>query len=107
MLHNIIRTLCLLLTQFAFIVENRVRRTWLPHVVSKVLKSDLLGTELRINVTAKALRCIDKAGTTTLERIETFLLLSRSHGVNLSQDHLMTTFSLPRKLIWTPWRVSS
>src|SRR4051812_36393714 len=42
--------------------DDRTRRHWLPNVQTKRLHSDLLGETLRLNVTTKALRSIDRAG---------------------------------------------
>jgi large subunit ribosomal protein L28 len=42
--------------------NNKTRRTWLPNVHQKRLWSEALGTNLRLKVTAGALRTIDKVG---------------------------------------------
>lgn len=42
--------------------ERKTRRTFKPNIQKVSLFSDVLDRKLRLNVTTKALRCIDKAG---------------------------------------------
>jgi ribosomal protein L28 len=40
--------------------ERHTRRTWKPNVIRKRLYSEALGTWLKLRLTTKALRCIDR-----------------------------------------------
>eukprot|EP01098_Paradermamoeba_levis_P002244 TRINITY_DN12642_c0_g1_i1.p1 TRINITY_DN12642_c0_g1~~TRINITY_DN12642_c0_g1_i1.p1 ORF type:complete len:203 (-),score=84.28 TRINITY_DN12642_c0_g1_i1:152-733(-) len=42
--------------------DKKNRRRWLPNVQEKFVYSAVLGKKLRLRITTKALRCIDKAG---------------------------------------------
>ena len=48
--------------------KHKTRRTWLPNIQNKGLYSDLLGREMNVKVTARALRTIKKV------RVEFFAL---------------------------------
>ncbi|GAM23758.1 hypothetical protein SAMD00019534_069330 [Acytostelium subglobosum LB1] len=43
--------------------HRKTRRNWLPNAQMKTYHSDVLGTDLRVNVTTYTIRCIDKAGS--------------------------------------------
>eukprot|EP00741_Cyanophora_paradoxa_P008197 tig00000025_g7932.t1 len=43
--------------------NRKTRRTWLPNVQPKTLRSDILGESMKIKVTTHALRCIDRHGS--------------------------------------------
>lgn len=42
--------------------EKKTRRKWYPNIINKWFKSDVLGKELRLQVTTKAYRCMKRVG---------------------------------------------
>ncbi|KAF0852325.1 mitochondrial ribosomal protein L28 (bL28m) [Andalucia godoyi] len=57
--------------------ERKTRRLWKPNVQYKNMYSETLGQSIRMQVTAHALRCIDKAGG-----LDAYLLASRKSELN-------------------------
>lgn len=42
--------------------ERKCRRTWLPNIQTHKYTSELLGKEMKLRLTTKAMKCIDKCG---------------------------------------------
>ena len=71
--------------------EMKTRRTWSPNVQIKTFQSQVLGRSCRFNVTAKAIRCIDKAGgfdNYILRTKDEYLGYAGSRGVELKHAML-------------------
>ncbi|KAJ8597750.1 hypothetical protein M405DRAFT_723822, partial [Rhizopogon salebrosus TDB-379] len=52
--------------------KHKTRRTWLPNVQIKHLKSDALGHEVKVKLTTRALKTINKHGS-----IDNYLLRTK------------------------------
>ncbi|OAX35556.1 hypothetical protein K503DRAFT_773359 [Rhizopogon vinicolor AM-OR11-026] len=58
--------------------KHKTRRTWLPNVQSKRLKSDALGHEVKVKLTTRALKTIKKHGS-----IDNYLLQTKPELLGL------------------------
>ncbi|KAJ2177481.1 hypothetical protein EV181_006520 [Coemansia sp. RSA 532] len=56
---------------------HKTRRTWLPNIQKVTLFSSLLNTKMRINVTTRVLRTIDKKGG-----LDNYLLETKDKNIN-------------------------
>jgi len=54
--------------------KHKTRRTWLPNVQSKRLKSDALGHEVKVKLTTRALKTIKKVRLALSPHFNFFLL---------------------------------
>ncbi|KAJ2358819.1 hypothetical protein IWW50_000796 [Coemansia erecta] len=56
---------------------HKTRRTWLPNIQKVTLFSSLLNTKMRINLTTRVLRTIDKKGG-----LDNYLLETKDKNIN-------------------------
>jgi large subunit ribosomal protein L28 len=69
--------------------ERKVRRTWMPNIQVHRYTSDLLGREIKLNLSTEAMRNIDKCGgfdRYMLQTREIFFGGPRSFGSNLKKQ---------------------